>query len=261
MLKDYWRYRNFIISNAFRDLRYRFAGSSLGFFWNVLNPLFLIIIYTMVFSRLMSVKLPSMHSTAGFAIYLCAGLLPWIGFSETVMRCGNSLIENASYLKKLSIPEQIFVAISALSGLYGLIISIALLVIICVLWGYYPTGVWLILPLLLMLFQMFGFGLGLIISVLNCFFRDVGQIVGLVIQLWFWGTPIVYTEDILPAQLHSWLGLNPAYHFIKPLQVVIVENRLPTYSDWLTMLAISSVSILIGGLLLKVLRHEIRDVV
>ena len=261
MLTNYWRYRYFIAANAFRDLRYRYAGSSLGFFWNVLNPLFLIIIYTMVFSRLMNVRLPNMPHTAGFAIYLCSGLLPWIGFSETVMRCGNSLIENATYLKKLPIPEQIFVATSALSGLFGLIISIALLVVICCFWGHFPTETWLVLPVLLALFQLFGFGLGLIISVLNCFFRDVGQVMGLIIQLWFWGTPIVYTENILPDRLLGWLQLNPAYHFIKSLQGVIVESRLPSNSDWVVMVLISGLSILIGGLLLRTFRYEIRDVV
>ena len=95
MIISIWNYREFIWQSAWRDLRNRYAGSSMGFLWNVINPLFQIVLYTLVFSQLMVVRIANLPSGFGFAIYLCAGLIPWIGFSETVSRCTNSFVENA----------------------------------------------------------------------------------------------------------------------------------------------------------------------
>ncbi len=109
-LRVFWIYRLFIWRSAISDLRYRYAGSAMGIFWNVLIPLLQILILTVVFSQIMAVRLPGAGSTEVFAIYLCSGLLPWLGFSECVSRGTQSFLENATYLKKLPIPEQIFVA-------------------------------------------------------------------------------------------------------------------------------------------------------
>jgi ABC-type polysaccharide/polyol phosphate export permease len=99
----------------------------MGVFWNVLIPLLQILILTIVFSQIMEVRLPGAGSAKAFAIYLCAGLLPWLGFSECVSRGTQSFLENATYLKKLPIPEQIFVAQSTVGGTLSVGISMVLL--------------------------------------------------------------------------------------------------------------------------------------
>lgn len=260
MIISIWKYRKFIWQNAWRDLWYRYAGSSIGFLWNVINPLFQIMIYTFVFSKIMRVKLPELPAASGFAIYLCAGLLPWIGFTETLSRCTNSFIENADYLKKIGIPEQVFVARNAASSFLSLLISMVLLVVICCLLGHYPDWSWLSLPLILILLQGFAFGLGLLLGVLNAFFRDISQALELFLQLWFWSTPIVYTENILPKSALKWLVFNPAFHFIRSLHVVIVEKSWPAVSQLAVMAVLALVMPLLGYLVLRKLRPEIRDV-
>jgi len=260
MIISIWKYRKFIWKNAARDLWHRYAGSSMGFLWNVINPLFQIVLYTLVFSQLMSIRIPNLPSGFGFAIYLCSGLIPWIGFSETVSRCTNSFVENANYLRKLAIPEQVFVAQNAGSSFFSLMIGMALLVTICCILGHYPTWSWICLPPLLILMQGFGFGLGLLLGVLNAFFRDIGQVVNLSLQLWFWATPIVYTENILPESLKGLLAYNPAYPFIHALQSIIVGRLWPDVNTWMTMLLLAFVFPLLGYLLLRKLRPELRDV-
>jgi len=126
-LRVFWIYRLFIWRSAISDLRYRYAGSAMGIFWNVLIPLLQILILTIVFSQIMEVRLPGAGSAKAFAIYLCSGLLPWLGFSECVSRGTQSFLENATYLKKLPIPEQIFVAQSTLGGTLSVGISMVLL--------------------------------------------------------------------------------------------------------------------------------------
>ena len=261
MIIGIWKYRDFIRRSAWQDLRHRYAGSSMGFLWNVLNPLFQILLYTLVFSRLMAIRIADLSSTYGFAIYLCAGLIPWIGFSETVSRCTNAFLENANYLRKMAIPEQVFVAQNAGSSFLSLLIGMALLTAICCLLGHYPAWSWVSLPLILILLQGFGFGLGLFLGVLNVFLRDIGQALGLFLQLWFWATPIVYTEQILPEWLRSWMALNPVYPFIQALHAVIVNRIWPDPGLWTKMILLSLLLPLLGALVLKALRSELRDAI
>ena len=260
MIISIWNFRRYIWKNAWLDLRHQYAGSSMGFLWNVINPLFQILLFTLVFSKIMQVRIPGLPSGFGFAIYLCAGLIPWLGFSETVNQCTRSFVANAQYLKKLAIPEQVFVAQNASSGFFGLIISMILLIGICALLGHYPAWSWLSLPLILILLQGFGFGLGLLLGVLNAFFRDIGQALGLLLQLWFWCTPIVYTENILPDRMREWLFLNPVYPFIRSLHQVMVEKAWPDSSALVVMASLALSLPLLGYLVLRKLRPEIRDV-
>ncbi|WP_435548182.1 ABC transporter permease [Desulfobacterium sp. N47] len=260
MIISIWNHRKFIMHGAWRDLRHRYAGSSMGFLWNVINPLFQIILYTLVFSRLMPVRIPNMSSSFGFAIYLCAGLIPWIGFSETVNRCTNSFIANANYLRKLAIPEQVFVAQDAGSSFLSLMIGMCLLVIICCVLGHYPSWSWLCLPVILILLQGFGFGIGLFLGVLNVFFRDITQGLGLILQLWFWATPIVYIENVLPPWTLKFLYFNPAFCFIHSLHIIIVNNKMPSIKLWACMLFFALTMPLVGYFVLRKLRPELRDV-
>jgi lipopolysaccharide transport system permease protein len=260
MIIGIWNYRKYIWHRAWRDLQHRYAGSSIGFLWNVINPLFQIGLYTIVFSQLMVIRIANLPTSFGFAIYLCAGLIPWFGFSETVSRCTNSFVENATYLRKLAIPEQVFVAQNAGSSFFSLMIGMTLLVCVCSFFGHYPSWSWICLPFVLILLQSFGFGIGLFLGVLNAFFRDISQVISLCLQLWFWATPIVYTENILPSWIIKLLYLNPAYPFVNALHAVIVDKGWPSVSAWASMMGWALGLPLLGYLVLRKLRSELRDV-
>lgn len=256
-----WRYRNYLWSSSIAELRNRYAGSTLGVLWNVIQPLLQILIFTFVFSQIMMAKLPSMESSTAFAIYLCAGLLPWGSFSEIIVRGSNAFIENSTYLKKLAIPEYIFVFQTGLTA--GIISSITMLLMFFVVLalGYTLTLLWLLVPLILVLFLLFGLGLALLFSCINVFFKDVGQILGTAMQIWMWLTPIVYVKELIPVSFNQIITYNPAYYFISSLQQVIVFSVMPSVSQWLLMLVFAAFSLLLGTIAYKKLRFEIRDVI
>src|SRR5262245_50881062 len=236
MIVNLWRYRGFIVRNAVSDMRNRYAGSAVGVAWNVVTPLAQILIYSLVFSQIMVVKLPGGRSGGAFALYLCAGLLPWAAFSECIVRGANAFVENAPYLKKLPIPEQVFVAQNAVSASLFLSISMVLLGFVALVAGSSPSHAWLGVPPVLLLFQGFGFGLGLIFSTLNVFLRDIGQMLAIALQLWMWLTPVVYVETILPARVLGLMRHNPAYPFIDSLHATIVGGQWPSPWHWPVML-------------------------
>lgn len=260
MIVNIWRYRSFILKNAASDIRNRYAGSAAGMLWNVINPLAQITIYTFVFSRIMTIRLPGVSEMGGFALYLCAGLLPWAAFSECVARGANAFLENAMYLRKLPIPEQVFVAQSAVSSTLSLAISMTLLLLASIVTGGPPSPTWLGVVAVLILLQSFAFGLGLLFSTLNVFLRDVGQALAIGLQLWMWLTPIVYVEQILPDGMRALIRYNPTYPYIDALHGMIVNSQWPAPWHWPVMVFWAVLMPVIGYLVMRRLRSEIRDV-
>lgn len=260
MIVNLWRYRAFIVRNALDDVRARYTGSAMGVAWHVINPLTQILIYSLVFSQIMVARLPGAMGQASFALYLCAGLLPWVAFSDCIVQGAHAFIENASYLKKLPIPEQVFVAKNAVAATLFLAIAMTLLGLITVVTGGQVTVAWFGVPLALVLFQGFGFGLGLLFSTLNVFLRDIGHALTIGLQLWMWATPIVYVEAILPPRLQAMVAYNPAYPFVDALQRMIVAGQWPPRGHWLAMAVWAGAAPIVGYLVLRRLRPEIRDV-
>lgn len=260
MIRVLYHHRKYILQNAWGDLRHRYAGSAMGMIWNVLSPLAQILVFTVVFTKIMTIKLPGLPYEFAFPLYLCSGFLPWIAFSECVLRGANSFLENAQYLKKMPIPEQVFVAQTAMSATLSLFISLVLLYILALIMGSTPTGLWFFLPLIAILFQGFGFGLGLLFSTLNVFFRDLSQLIGIMLQIWMWMTPIVYPETILPEGLRLVIKFNPAYPFIHAMREVFLYDRLPALWTWWAMAGWAFGVPALAYLVLRKLRPEIRDV-
>ncbi len=202
MLAQLWRHRAFVLSGAWHELRQRYAGSAMGVLWHVVTPLAQIVVYYAVFSRFMGVRAQA-HSDGAYALFLCAGILPWFVFVEAVTRGGSSLLANESYLKKLAVPEPVFVARSVATSALTLGVYIVLLLLLALGTGIRPGVPWLLLPLVLVLFVAFCFGIALVLSVVTVFFRDVTQVVALVVQFWFWLTPVVYDAAALGPRLNE----------------------------------------------------------
>jgi ABC-type polysaccharide/polyol phosphate export permease len=256
-----WNYRAFIWEGALHDLRHRYAGSSLGVFWNVLTPLAMLALYTLVFTVVIPAGSLRADVAAGsFVLYLACGFLPWGAFVDSVMRGTQSLVGNAVYLKKMPIPEQVFVAEAAVSGVLAMAITLVLVLVLALFQGQPPQPVWLLLPLVVVLWQVFGFGLGLLLATLNVFFRDVGAALGVVFQIWMWSLPVVYLEGFLPEAYRALLTLNPAYPFLRALRAAAIESRSPDPWLWLAMLVWAALATVAGFFVLTRLQPEIRDV-
>ena len=240
LLRPLWAYRGFIVGSVKREFQSKYRNSLLGAAWTIINPLAMIVVYTVIFSQLMKAKLPGVDTTFAYSIYLCAGILTWGLFSEIVARAQNTFLENANLLKKLNFPRLCLpVTVVANAGLnfaiiFGLFTGFLLLS------GNFPGWVFLALLPVLGILVVFAIGLGITLGVLNVFFRDVGQFFSIFLQFWFWLTPIIYPVSILPEQLQSLMRLNPMARLIEACQVILVSGQWPNwYSLWpVTALAI-----------------------
>ncbi|MBI3480631.1 MAG: ABC transporter permease [Nitrosomonadales bacterium] len=241
ILRPLWAYRGFVVGSVKREFQSKYRNSLLGAAWTVLNPLAMIIVYTVIFSQIMRAKLPGVDSTFGYSIFLCAGVLTWGLFAEIVNRAQNTFIEHANLLKKLSFPRLCLPVIVVANALLNFSIVFGLFSIFLLISGNFPGMAYLaVLPVLGVLVA-FAIGLGISLGVLNVFFRDVGQMFGIVLQFWFWFTPIVYPISILPEPVRELLSYNPMTSLIGALQGILVTGQWPAWQSLLpvTLLAMA----------------------
>lgn len=191
-------YRGFIFGSVKREFQTRYRNSLFGALWTVLNPLSMIVVYTVIFSQIMRARLPGVEDGLAYSVYLCAGLLTWGLFAEITTRSQSMFLENANLLKKISFPRICLPVITLLNAGVNFAIILGLFFGFLLISGRLPGMALLALIPLLMLQVLFAAGLGMLLGVLNVFFRDVGQMFGICLQFWFWLTPIVYPLSILP---------------------------------------------------------------
>jgi len=244
--RSIWRYRGFILGNVKREFQAKYQNSILGAAWNVLNPLAMITVYTVIFSQVMKAKLPGVDDTFAYSIYLCAGILTWTLFSEIISRGQNVFLEQANLIKKISFPRICLPAIVIINALVNFLIVFSLFGLFLVITGEFPGFVFIsIMPLLLVLI-IFSIGLGITLGVMNVFFRDVGMLFSIILQFWFWLTPIVYSPAILPQQFQNIFKLNPMLSVISSFQKVLVQHQWPNWSDLLYPLLLGLVLCMLG---------------
>ncbi len=235
-----WTYRSFIYGSVKREFQSRYRNSLLGAAWTVINPLAMIVVYTLIFTQIMRAKLPGIESQYAYSIYLCTGVLTWGYFAEIVTRSQNVFIENANLIKKINFPRLCLPVVIVANASLNFLIIFGLFTLFLTFSGSFPGFVYLALIPLLIIQVAFSIGLGMTLGVLNVFFRDVGQFFSVVIQFWFWLTPIVYPAAILPDSVRGYLAYNPMVNLMVAYQDVVVYGRLPEWTSlWpLTLLAI-----------------------
>jgi lipopolysaccharide transport system permease protein len=197
--KALWRYRGFVLGGVKREFQARYRNSLLGAAWTVLQPLAMITVYTVVFSQLMQARLPGVNDPFAYSIYLCSGLLTWGLFGEIVQRCQTVFLDNGNMIKKLSFPRICLPTIVVASALVNFAITFGVFMVFLLITRHFPGFVLFGMIPVLLFHVMFATGMGIAVGVLNVFFRDVGQFVNILLQFWFWFTPIVYSTATLPA--------------------------------------------------------------
>lgn len=258
MLKALWNYRGFILGNVKREFQSKYRNSLLGAAWTVLNPLSMIIVYTIIFAQIMRTKLAGVDGTYSYSIYLCAGVLTWGLFSEIISRGQNVFLENANLLKKISFPRMCLPVTVVANSLLNFAIIFGLFSVFLIITGNFPGIVYLSIIPLLLITTMFAVGLGITLGVLNVFFRDVGQFFGIFLQFWFWLTPIVYSVRILPENLRDMMSLNPMANIIFAFQTVFVQKEMP---DWGSLLPAVIIGIAFCILGLRLFRKHAGEMV
>jgi len=227
-IKSIWSYRGFIWGSVQREFEARYRNSLLGSIWAILTPLATILIYTLIFSRVMKARLPGLNDTMAYSIYLCAGVLTWGLLAEIIGRCQTVFLENANMIKKLNFPRICLPVIVVLNAGVNFLIILGLFLGFLVIAGKFPGSVILGMPLVLTIQVALAIGLGVVLGIMNVFFRDVGQFVGIFLQFWFWFTPIVYPFSILPEWIQAWLlRLNPMAALVVAYQSILLYGQWP----------------------------------
>jgi lipopolysaccharide transport system permease protein len=232
IISDIWRYRQFIGQLFKRDFRARYAGSLLGIFWNVIHPLMMILIYTLIFSQILKMRVSGMGGVYAYSIYLCSGIIFWNLVTETLSRGSAMFIEHSVMIKKVAFPRIVIPVFIHVSAIATLLITFLIFSIFCYAVGHPVSMYWFMGIPALGLFVLFSFGLSLFIGTLNVYLRDIQQIVGVVLQVWFWFTPIVYVAELIPQRFQSLALLNPLLVYMKLFRGSFYENGAVGTQYW-----------------------------
>jgi lipopolysaccharide transport system permease protein len=240
MFSAVWNFRQFIRATIKGELKGRFARSNLGALWFILHPLAQATIFALVLSEVLGAKLPNHTSSSAYAIYLMAGMAAWGLFSEIVIRCCNIFIDYAGSLKKIAFPRLCLPVVVVGTALINHFLLLAAIVVVFLFFGHVPGLAWLAIPIGIVCICALGVGIGLILGVFNVFSRDVGQVLSVVMQIWFWVTPVVYPANVIPAKFKWFVDLNPMVNVVAIYQNALLNNTWPNF-DKLAVPAIAGI--------------------
>ncbi|MDB9315646.1 ABC transporter permease [Spirulina sp. CS-785/01] len=256
LLHRLYTHRRYIAYNAWYELRFRYAGTGIGMFWNLIHPLAEITLYTLVFSLLIGRGMRE----ESYTLYLTSGLLPWKTFADAIFQGSNAFLQNTIYLKRLAIPAEIFVAKIAVTSLFLLFLYLIFIIPLSYFFGGEMGWSLLGLPILAAFLHGLGLGMALVLANLQVLFPDVRQILQVFMPLWSWTMPIIYPEQIIPTNLKPFLYFNPPYAFLESIRHVILDDHLPSIEVWGIMLGWLLLFLGLGALVNDKLKDEVKDV-
>lgn len=258
-LKSIWAYRGFIVGSVQREFQSKYRNSLLGAAWNIINPLAMITVYTVIFAQVMRSKLPGVDGTFAYGIYLCAGVLTWGLFAEITGRSQTMFLDNANLLKKLNFPRLCLPITVVLNASLNFSIVFGLFCAFLLVSDNFPGWPMLAILPVLAIHIAFALGLGISLGVLNVFFRDVGQFFGIFLQFWFWLTPIVYPFAILPERIKPLMAMNPMTPVMAAYQGILVSHQWPHWDTLWHIALLATVLCLLGLHLFKKNAGEMVD--
>ena len=246
-LRRLLRYRGLISSLVARELKARYRGSALGFFWSFINPLLLLSIYSFVFK----VVLPGTHSkeVEPFALFMFCGILPWTWFTSSLSEAAGSLISGGNLIEKVLFPAEVLPLVSVLTNMVHFFLGLPILIVFLLVSGHYPDPAGLAwFPVAVLVELVFASALALILSALAVHFRDIRDILANVLMLWFFATPIIYPWFQPNVQRFRWLfNLNPFTHLAVSYQEILFFPGPVGHWKWLLALGVGSVFLFMAG--------------
>jgi len=222
-LPEVWNYRELLLSFTARDIKVRYKQTALGFLWAILQPLFMMIIFTIFFGRL--ARIPS--EGIPYPLFVLAALLPWMLFSEGLTRSTMSMIANAGIMTKVYFPRLIMPVSGILSPLVDFAVSLSILVLMMAYYGFIPTLNVIFLPLFLLLALATSLAIGLWLSALNVQYRDFQYTIPFLIQIWLFASPVVYPASLVPESMRALYGLNPMAGVIEGFRWALLGTEMP----------------------------------
>jgi len=248
--------RNFVV----RDLKGRYVGSFMGFFWSVIHPIVLLGSYAFVFMFIFHVGAPDDSGTTSFPLFLFCGILPWLLFQDTLQRSSTIIIDNSNLVTKTLFPTEILPLTVLLAGFVNHLIGFAILLgIIFQILGKVSIFI-LFVPVYLLILMLFTLGLAWFISGLNVFVRDVSQVLTVILTFWFWFTPIFYTRGRVPPKYEFIVRWNPLAHVVAGYRDCLLRMEMPDLRALALLAMVSLAVFMAGGLFFRHIKREFVDV-
>jgi lipopolysaccharide transport system permease protein len=247
------RYRGLIQSLVARELKARYRGSALGFFWSFINPLLLLLVYSFVFEFVLTNRAPGSLEKP-YSLFLFCGLLPWTWFSSSVLESTSVLISSGNLIKKVLFPAEVLPIVTVLSNLVHFLLGLPILVAFLVYYRRpleFPEVFWF--PVILLTQLILTVAVALIVSALTVHFRDIKDIVGNLMTFWFFATPIIYPFTGIPkgSLARTLLNLNPFTHLAVSYQELLFYPGDPPgsfgHARWLLALLAASIGLFLAG--------------
>jgi lipopolysaccharide transport system permease protein len=256
-----WNNRGLLRSLVRRDVSQRYRGSAGDVLWTVLNPLLLMATYFFVFGVVLESRFGADQSRTGFAFYFLAGMLPWLAISDAIGRAPNGIIENRVLVKKVVFPVEILPVTHVTAGLVTqAFATLVFLAALFVFRGSVPiTVAWL--PVLLVPQVLFTLGLAWLLSATGVYLRDIGQMIGFFLTLWFFLTPICYPESQLPPDAAAILTKNPVYVLVRGYRAIFLEGHAPPARATIELWVVAAAVFLLGHAWFYKLRKSFADVI
>lgn len=247
-MRDLYRYRDLIFALVSRELKVRYRRSAIGFLWTMLQPLLMMLVLQVVFSSIFRFEMVY----GNYAVYALAGILFWNFFSQSIVASMNSLRGNAQLLRKLPIPREVFPLATVISGVINLCLALVPLFAILLVTGHQFTSALLFLPVSILLAAVFTLGAGLLLSPLAVFFSDVVEMIGVLLSILMYLTPVFYPMSILENTKYiSLVRFNPVRSILEVFRDPIYQGEVPPLSHLTVCLGITVAAFVIGAVVFR----------
>lgn len=239
LFRDTYRYRELIWALALKELKIRYKRSFLGFLWALLNPLLQMIVLAFVFSTILKMAIPH------YAVFLISVLLPWTFFAQSLSYATESIVGNADLIKKVRIPKLVFPVAALTSNMINFLLSLIPLVLIVLVVQHRLYLTWLYLPVPLLALTLITLGATFFFAALNVYYRDVSHILQIILQIWFYVTPIIYPIEAL-GKYHWLVKLNPVVYALNGFRMGVYAGQLPTAQSIAASFACGVIALVVG---------------
>jgi len=251
--------RSLLFQLVRRDFEQRFVGSIIGWVWALIHPLVLLVCWWFVFSVSLKVAVPPGEGTRNYALFVFAGMLPWLLFSETLQRSASSVVEQANLITKTVFPSELIPVSVFLSAVVSHALALVLLIAVVGIAAHHLSPFVLLLPVFLFSIGLLAVGLGWIVASLHVFLRDTAQLLSVALTFWFWLTPVMIAESLYPPKAHWLLAANPLFYAVQAYRAILLRGVFPA-RELAILTAFGAAAFVLGGLFFRHMKRGFADV-
>ena len=253
LIDNLYKYREFLKTSILKEFRGKYKKSFLGVLWSFLNPLFQLLIYSLVFPFIMG------NRVENYTVFLIIGIMPWTFFNNTILQSAACIVTNEGIIKKVFFPREILPLSTLTSNLINFLIMELIVFLALAVSGIGFTKALIMLPVIIIMQYIFQMGLAFIFSAITVYIRDVEYILNVFMMLMFYLCPVLYPTSMIPDNLIGWFQLNPMFHIIDFYRQILYLGQIPSMMSILKLFILCIVTAYIGYRIFKRLEKRFAE--